>query len=453
METEIKSINGRTLCDQTARDAATMPSTTNFLKGNGNGGTADSGLNPNLVIYAGAAQSLTDGQKTQARTNIGATSVVIDGIEQPVVAFESDPQTQISGKVDKVAGKGLSAEDYTTRDKRTLANLAELLKGNEYTVEQGTSPAYSQTVQTGAQRWAELSMVGGKSFAWNQFANATLTDWTKRRTSVTEENGKTKIAVTNGSSLKYVDYPAIVNHKYMISSEFETTAVVFWGIYTIGGTTYDSRNVINQEGTSFAGILSTSNTDRAVRLTFTTDATTDDYILLHNFMLIDLTPIETSLGVTISTVEEFKAIFQNDYYPYDAGSVKHCKCDKVVTADSEDTLIAEYPIPAAVQALDGYGWSAGAVFNEVDFAGNRYIKRVGSRTYQSGDESDETVVTDGTTTYYPLSESVITDISAYLPNGVYLDTEVGGTVTFHQADGAAFELLNEVNYMVRTAEV
>lgn len=34
-------------------------------------------------------------------------------------------------------------------------------------------------------------------------------------------------------------------------------------------------------------------------------------------------------------------------------------------------------IPDGVKALDGYGWSAGSVYNEVDYANKKYIKRVG----------------------------------------------------------------------------
>lgn len=39
-----------------------------------------------------------------------------------------------------------------------------------------------------------------------------------------------------------------------------------------------------------------------------------------------------------------------------------------------DTL----PIPSAVKALEGYGWSAGSVYNEIDFVRKKFVKRVGS---------------------------------------------------------------------------
>lgn len=45
--------------------------------------------------------------------------------------------------------------------------------------------------------------------------------------------------------------------------------------------------------------------------------------------------------------------------------------------------------------------SAGTVFDEI--VGNKAIKRIGKRSYASGDNEDVTLITDGTNTYYPLA--------------------------------------------------
>lgn len=52
--------------------------------------------------------------------------------------------------------------------------------------------------------------------------------------------------------------------------------------------------------------------------------------------------------------------------------------------------------------------SAGTVYDELTPA--KAIIRIGSRAYQSGDESDTSVITDGVTTYYPLTTPTETDI-------------------------------------------
>lgn len=55
--------------------------------------------------------------------------------------------------------------------------------------------------------------------------------------------------------------------------------------------------------------------------------------------------------------------------------------DILVCKGSSGTFIPyskqTYPIPQAIRNLDGYGWSVGNVYNEVDFERKKFIKRVG----------------------------------------------------------------------------
>ena len=63
--------------------------------------------------------------------------------------------------------------------------------------------------------------------------------------------------------------------------------------------------------------------------------------------------------------------------------------------------------------------SAGNVYDEL--TETKAITRVGSRAYQSGDENDTSVITDGTTTYYVLETPTETDIDIDLDFKAYLD--------------------------------
>ena len=54
--------------------------------------------------------------------------------------------------------------------------------------------------------------------------------------------------------------------------------------------------------------------------------------------------------------------------------------------------------------------SAGSVYDEIDLERKKYIKRIESRSYASGDESDSSVITDKTNTYYALAEPVEYDL-------------------------------------------
>lgn len=113
-----------------------------------------------------------------------------------------------------------------------------------------------------------------------------------------------------------------------------------------------------------------------------------------------------------------------------------------------------YPIPSAVQALPGYGWSAGSVANTVERTDNgwQYVQRVGSRAYQDGDE-----LTDGTTTYYALATPITTDITALMGDSLApFSVESGGSITLHHPkadEGFAIDVPGKIQYITKLSEV
>lgn len=86
--------------------------------------------------------------------------------------------------------------------------------------------------------------------------------------------------------------------------------------------------------------------------------------------------------------------------------------------------------------------SAGTVHDSLTFSmvngalKAEHTQNVGTRAYQEGDESDTTVITDGTTTFYPLTTAVITDVTSFFPSGFnsILTVEDGGSLTFEQSE-------------------
>ena len=62
-------------------------------------------------------------QKGEAGQN--GTTINVNNIPQSSVNFDSDPQAQIDAKVDKIDGKQLSTNDYTTEEKNKLAGIQE----------------------------------------------------------------------------------------------------------------------------------------------------------------------------------------------------------------------------------------------------------------------------------------------------------------------------------------
>lgn len=115
--------------------------------------------------------------------------------------------------------------------------------------------------------------------------------------------------------------------------------------------------------------------------------------------------------------------------------------DNVTVKYAEDT----YPVPDAVKALPGYGWSAGNVCNEIirRADGWDYVQRVGLPA-----------TTDGYTT---LAAPITTDITDLMTGALPLmTTEPGGTITMHHAlsdDGLTVDVPNDIKYIRDLKEV
>lgn len=115
--------------------------------------------------------------------------------------------------------------------------------------------------------------------------------------------------------------------------------------------------------------------------------------------------------------------------------------DSITVKYAEDT----YPIPDAVKALPGYGWSAGSVCNEIvrRADGWDYVQRVGLPA-----------TTDG---YTALAAPITTDITDLMTGALPLmTTEPGGTIIMHHAladDGLTLDVPNTVKYIRDLKEV
>lgn len=115
--------------------------------------------------------------------------------------------------------------------------------------------------------------------------------------------------------------------------------------------------------------------------------------------------------------------------------------DSVKVKYSDD----DYPIPDAVKALPGYGWSAGNVRNEIvrRADGWDYVQRVGLPA-----------TTDG---YTVLNTPMTTDITDLMTGALPLvATEPGGTITMRHAfadDGLTIDVPNTVKYIRDLKEV
>ncbi len=94
----------------------------------------------------------------------------------------------------------------------------------------------------------------------------------------------------------------------------------------------------------------------------------------------------------------------------------------------EEPYLEHFPIATSLQNLPYYGYGINAdVNNHIDYEKTEYVQMCSERAYQSGDENNPEVVTDGTSTVYALSTPVRTPIT-FTDN--YIRVGGSGTLTF-----------------------
>lgn len=115
-----------------------------------------------------------------------------------------------------------------------------------------------------------------------------------------------------------------------------------------------------------------------------------------------------------------------------------------------------FPIPEAVQALDGYGHGVNETYYNslvFDLANSvkKFVKVCEKRAYTSGDELLADVVTDGETeTVYVMASPVEVDVSGHFTEDNFIEVDGGGTLTAVNEHEYAVPMT--VEYMVKEAE-
>jgi len=250
---------------------------------------------------------------------------------------------------------------------RRVNALYDMGNGVTHKFETDSETAYQKTIPTGAKLMS-VKNVGGKSVVWNQLISQLIE---AKSASVTGAKLIDKTLQISGTSTNVVFLrivpvqTAIIGHKYLFHSHASDTAELsnFNGFYNNESET-DKRFYEYGKGTIF------TNADNAIemRLRLDADVTVNFQITPQ---LFDLTAMFGS-GNEPTTVEEFEAMFPATYYPYNAGEIVSAGVTEVAVGDTA------FPIPEAIKALPGYGWSAGTARNYVDYENKKYVQCVNS---------------------------------------------------------------------------
>ena len=278
-------------------------------------------------------------------------------------------------------------EDYTTAVGKIAENTAEIsavkLTDKElqrrvdalYSIGQGIThkfetdngTAYAKTVPTGAKLMSVKS-VGGKSVVWNQLVKPVPTVVTQAGVKFTFSNDGivtlNGTATTTGNAISLQSVKNQKGHKYLM------VANPLSGVYGADKLLFSSQS-FGQDSTGHGTIITNESSNAVWYYTiYVYEGVTYDNVKLQP-QIFDLTTMFGS-GNEPTSVEEFEKMFPADYYPYAVGEIVSAGTEEVVVGDTA------FPIPEAIKALPGYGWSAGTARNYVDYENKRYVQCVNS---------------------------------------------------------------------------
>lgn len=353
-----------------------------------------------------ADKTITAGYAKTAKTCADSTTADRQAVQEMATQVTAD-KTTVAENAAKAAEDRTAAEtaaqtaqavadslpeDYTTAVGKIAENTAEIAsvkltdkelqkrvdalfdmgQGITHQFETDSETAYQKAVPTGGKLMS-VKNIGGRSIVFNQIfqprkeANngATVTADSDGMITI---NGTTTASYINFRDVtpeqnkvgKYAFKLLILNNPDSISMKF---SFLNRSQSTPAITSGSSAVIYNQTQSEISLGKATGISGFAVGTVFN-----DVKIKIQIF---DLTTM-FGAGNEPSTVEEFEKMFPTDYYPYNAGEIICAGVENVAVGDTA------HPIPEAIKALPGYGWSAGTARNYVDYENKKYVQCVNS---------------------------------------------------------------------------
>lgn len=228
---------------------------------------------------------------------------------------------------------GLIKEDMTSKADKTsleqtnrkLDALWKLNQGISYKFEEDNTEAYQKAIPTGA-KLGSVKSVAGKTIVWNWLSNVIAKMESKNGIDYVSDGKNISL---NGSVTSYVEFmisgkplsiPVLKGHKYYISTGL--TESMSGLTIAIGST-----NLSVETHTKEIRTCSTGNTQLRFLLCVSTGVTFNNTVITPK--LVDLTKM-FGAGNEPSTVEEFEAMFPDDYYEYNEGTLMSAPVNEVI---------------------------------------------------------------------------------------------------------------------------
>lgn len=264
-----------------------------------------------------------------------AGSEQLDKMQTVAEEFTTDREQITTNKEDISSLKEELSKNYLddAKTKRSLDALWKLNQGISYQFETDAERAYQKDIPSGA-KLVSVKKIGGRTIVWNQLINPDAL--VARYGNIQIEDTKIIYTVNSVHAAARIDtnVAPIAGHKYFLSKTIlspHATATANSRLTDNGSYAIEA----NQKTTvQYIQEATTSDASAVVRCYFPTNGESDsfevgDTIEISNFMLADLTKMFDS-GNEPATVEEFKALFPEDYYEYNEGTLMSMPVNEVV---------------------------------------------------------------------------------------------------------------------------
>lgn len=265
-------------------------------------------------VAENAAQVAED--RTAAETAAQTAQAVADSLP--------DDYTTAVGKITENTAEIGRVKQTDKELKRRVDALYDIGQGVTHRFETDTDTAYAKTVPTGGKLMS-VKNIGGRSIVWNQLISQ-IVEKTSNGIATTKIDSKSLHISGTSSAVCFIPISpvqtGISNHKYLFHSHASDTTALS------SGTGFYNDNGGNRWHEYGKGIIFTMDGNGTIAIAFRVNSNiTVDFSITPQ--IYDLTAMFGS-GNEPSTVEEFEAIFPNNYYPYNVGEIVSAGTEEVV---------------------------------------------------------------------------------------------------------------------------
>lgn len=365
-DAKVSAAQASTAAQQTEADKTITSGYAKTAKTNADSTAADRQAVQTLATQVTADKATVADHAAQVTTDRKAAETAAQTAQSIADSLPEDYTTAV-GKIAENTAE-ISAVKLSEKELQRRVNaLYDIGQGITHRFETDSSTAYAKTIPTGGKLMS-VKNIGGRSIMWNQLVKPVPTVVTQAGVKFTfSDDGIITLngtATTTGSAVSVQSVKNQKGHKYlMIASPLS-------GVYGKDQLQFSSQSY-GQDSTGHGTIITNESSNEKWYYTlYVYEGVTYDNVKLQP-QIYDLTAMFGS-GNEPTTVEEFEKIFPADYYPYNAGEVVRTGVTEVAVGDTA------YPIPEAIKALPGYGWSAGTARNYVDYENKQYVQCVQS---------------------------------------------------------------------------